>query len=96
MAKGIEQRIAQLERDVNRLANSVARVRGVVFGKDVAAPKQRKPRKPRAPRQALGSDPLDPHGVGALPATDPRYGGAPKKRGRKKAGVEAESAGGEG
>lgn len=96
MVNGIEARLRFLEKTVLNLHSQVARVRDFVFGKKDEAPKIRKPRKPRE-KKALGAgpgkDPLDPHGIGALPATDPRYGDAPvnqkKKRGRKAAEAEA-------
>lgn len=106
MAQGIEQRIARLEKKIERQGASLAKVRGLLFGRKDEAPKARKPRKPRKALGRIpgtgpdGAGPLLPDGEGrmpgALPADDPHYGGAPKKRGRKKAGVEAESAGGEG
>ena len=108
MPKGIESRISALEKAVGRLGASLGKVTATLYGgKDAAPKKARKPRKPRQPRQALGTASAGSttradaeFNAGAPGPDDPRYADAGKKRrGRKKADVQAPlavDAGGEG
>ena len=105
MAKGIEARISVLERTVGRLGISLGKVTDTLYGGKDAAPK--KARKPRQPRRALGTVASGrttradaDFNADAPGPDDPRYADAGKKRrGRKKADVQAPlavDAGGEG